>query len=171
MTWGWFPASLLFFFQLRMVNLSCVSAPMWNVGFLLAHKANGVIIEKEDTPGSHNCGGGGGAGWCFVHLSAGCPGHLPSNLPVLLVAHSVGKCLVADALWGLERWPFLRLWPSYSAGDAGRSGRFVGAGVQAIHGDLPSSHRPPSHAHFGGRLHKAPLFDWRWVYVKVINSN
>ena len=167
MIWGWLLAISFIFVPITYGERPpCLSAHVefWLLASSRSQQCNSRKRRPDWLPHSR---GTAGASW----LSAGCSGHLPNISPALLAAHGVRKCLVVDALCGLERWPFLCSRPCHPAGDAGRSGRPVAAGTRAIHRDLQSSRRPPSRAHFGGRLHKAPLFDWRWVYVKVINSN
>lgn len=61
---GWpgadFQPPLLFLLQLPVVNISCLAS-------LRAHKASGVITEKEDKAGSHIHQ----EGWCSATLFAG----------------------------------------------------------------------------------------------------
>ena len=167
MTWGWLLAISFIFVPITYGELlPCLSTNVefWLLASSRSQQYNSRKRRQDWLPHSW---GTAGASWLSLQVVQA----IPNISPALPVARGVRKCLVVDALCVLEHWPFLHFWLCHPAGDAGRSGRFVAAGAQAIHRDLQSSHRPPSRAHSGGRLHKAPLFDWRWVYVKVINSN
>lgn len=148
-TWGWFPAPPLLFAPVTCGDFSCLaSAP--------AHKASGAGTEERAK------GLPAPAGRQVPHGPLCEPaGPSPDIGPVLAVALGAGKGLVADALGGPARRPFPHLRPPRPAGEAGRSGRRVAVGARAPSVDLRSARRPPSRAHFCGRLHKAPLFDWR----------
>lgn len=105
MTWGWLPASSFLFVPVTYGEpLLC---PSTSVESWLLTSSRGQQCNSRERRLTRTFTG---KGWCFAHLSAGCPGRLPNIIPALLVAHRVGKCLVVDALGGLEHWPFLHLW-------------------------------------------------------------